>query len=92
WHQPPPVKNIQQLQVQKYTISGQGISLDIQGALEHLRCRSICNSLDEMNFPSQTTETLEDILNDRKVTSKRSKAHSAGHDNKNSHRVPAQIL
>ncbi|GBM87215.1 hypothetical protein AVEN_129732-1 [Araneus ventricosus] len=44
------------------------ISLDIQGAFDHLQFNSIRNSLDEMNFPSHTIETLKDILADRKVT------------------------
>ncbi|GBN39919.1 Putative protein in type-1 retrotransposable element R1DM, partial [Araneus ventricosus] len=44
------------------------ISLDIQGAFDHLQYNSIRNSLDEINFPSHTIETLKDILTDRKVT------------------------
>ncbi|GBM04145.1 hypothetical protein AVEN_115520-1 [Araneus ventricosus] len=44
------------------------ISLDTQGAIDHLQYNSIRNSLDEINFPSHTTESLKDILNDRKVT------------------------
>ncbi|GBM92307.1 Putative protein in type-1 retrotransposable element R1DM [Araneus ventricosus] len=44
------------------------ISLDIQGAFDHLQYNSILNSLDEFNFPSHTIETLKDILTDRKVT------------------------
>ncbi|GBO35047.1 Retrovirus-related Pol polyprotein from type-1 retrotransposable element R1 [Araneus ventricosus] len=44
------------------------ISLDIQGAFDLLQYNSIRNSLDEINFPSHTIETLKDILTDRKVT------------------------
>ncbi|GBO44175.1 hypothetical protein AVEN_180190-1 [Araneus ventricosus] len=44
------------------------ISLDIQGAFDHLQYNSIRNSLDEINFLSHTIETLKDILTDRKVT------------------------
>ncbi|GBM40800.1 hypothetical protein AVEN_80806-1 [Araneus ventricosus] len=44
------------------------ISLDIQGAFDHLQYNSIRNSLDEINLPSHTIETLKDILTDRKVT------------------------
>ncbi|GBM67604.1 hypothetical protein AVEN_44752-1 [Araneus ventricosus] len=44
------------------------ISLDIQGTFDHLQYKSIHNSLDEINFPSHTIETLKDILIDRKVT------------------------
>ncbi|GBN18700.1 hypothetical protein AVEN_230185-1 [Araneus ventricosus] len=40
----------------------------IQGAFDHLQYNSIRNSLDEINFPSHTIETLKDILTDRKVT------------------------
>ncbi|GBN25229.1 putative RNA-directed DNA polymerase from transposon X-element [Araneus ventricosus] len=47
------------------------ISLDIQGAFDHLQYNSIRNSLDEINFPSHTIETLKDILTDRKVTTQR---------------------
>ncbi|GBO18219.1 hypothetical protein AVEN_101119-1 [Araneus ventricosus] len=43
------------------------IFLDIQGAFDHLQYNSIRNSLDEI-FSSDTIETLQDILNDRKVT------------------------
>ncbi|GBM65797.1 hypothetical protein AVEN_196106-1 [Araneus ventricosus] len=41
---------------------------DIQGAFDHLQYNSTRNSLDEINFPSHTIETLKDILTDRKVT------------------------
>ncbi|GBM33078.1 hypothetical protein AVEN_9623-1 [Araneus ventricosus] len=44
------------------------ISLDIQGTFDHLQYNSIRNTLDEINFPSRTIETLKDIFNDRKVT------------------------
>ncbi|GBL72359.1 hypothetical protein AVEN_115297-1 [Araneus ventricosus] len=44
------------------------ISLNIQGAFDHLQYNSICNSLDEINSLSHTIETFKDILNDRKVT------------------------
>ncbi|GBO01827.1 hypothetical protein AVEN_255445-1 [Araneus ventricosus] len=44
------------------------ISLDIQGAFDNLQYNSIRNSLDEINFPSHTIESLKDILTDRKVT------------------------
>ncbi|GBN56959.1 Retrovirus-related Pol polyprotein from type-1 retrotransposable element R1 [Araneus ventricosus] len=44
------------------------ISLDIQGAFDHLQYNSISKSLDEINILSHTTETFKDILNDRKVT------------------------
>ncbi|GBM10540.1 hypothetical protein AVEN_109332-1 [Araneus ventricosus] len=44
------------------------ISLDIQGAFDHLQYNSIRNSLDGINFPSHTIETLKDILTDWKVT------------------------
>ncbi|GBM91478.1 Putative protein in type-1 retrotransposable element R1DM [Araneus ventricosus] len=44
------------------------ISLDIQRTFDYLQYNSIRNSLDEINFPSHTIETLKDILTDRKVT------------------------
>ncbi|GBM88158.1 RNA-directed DNA polymerase from mobile element jockey [Araneus ventricosus] len=44
------------------------ICLDIQGAFDHLQYNSIHNSLDQINFPSHTIETLKCILTDRKVT------------------------
>ncbi|GBM31700.1 Putative protein in type-1 retrotransposable element R1DM [Araneus ventricosus] len=44
------------------------ISLDIQGAFDHLQYNSIRNSLDEINCPPHTIETLKVILTDRKVT------------------------
>ncbi|GBM10503.1 hypothetical protein AVEN_109304-1 [Araneus ventricosus] len=38
------------------------VSLDIQGTFDHLQNSSIHNNLDSLDFPSNTTENLKDIL------------------------------
>ncbi|GBN19271.1 hypothetical protein AVEN_235192-1 [Araneus ventricosus] len=44
-----------------------GISLDIQWAFDHLQHSSIHNSINAPDFPSNTKETLKDILRYRGV-------------------------
>ncbi|CAL1273830.1 unnamed protein product [Larinioides sclopetarius] len=43
------------------------ISLDIKGAFDHLEYNSIKTSLNNINFPSNTKETLIDLLSGRQV-------------------------
>ncbi|GBM78464.1 hypothetical protein AVEN_119227-1 [Araneus ventricosus] len=43
------------------------ISLDIQGAFDNPKYSSIRNSLNKLNFNSNTTETLKDILTNREI-------------------------
>ncbi|GBL96080.1 hypothetical protein AVEN_104319-1 [Araneus ventricosus] len=52
------------------------ISLDIQGAFDHLQYNSIRNSLDEVNFHSHTIEPLKTYLIIGRLPSKQPKAQS----------------
>ncbi|GBN02250.1 hypothetical protein AVEN_116433-1 [Araneus ventricosus] len=67
------------------------ISLDIKGAFDHLEYNSIKSSLNDINFHSNTKETLIDLLSGRQVALNTPKDQLHSHNIGAAHRARALV-